>query len=267
MSMNGLLNDFARELLSDIILRSDPTWSIQSVEDGTSSEMEDCLRIAVSLSGSLQSKCFVILPLECARILAERAADGTADGLIAKISSAMRGFRSLHAAQYGQFQAEVGLITELTEDCSTHSNVTLSVSETESFVLCISGTATFMESLERATRSGSATAGQEMQETVRLEAISSEPTPFTLDVPNLEMVMDVELDVTLRFGQRHLTLREVMELTSGSVVELDRQVDEPVELLLDGKIIARGEAVVVDGNYGLRVTEVPHPVIARQARV
>jgi flagellar motor switch protein FliN/FliY len=47
-----------------------------------------------------------------------------------------------------------------------------------------------------------------------------------------------------------------MELTSGSVVELDRQVDEPVELLLNGAVIAKGEAVVIDGNYGLRVTEV-----------
>ena len=77
---------------------------------------------------------------------------------------------------------------------------------------------------------------------------------------NLEMVMDVELNVILRFGQRQLTLREVLELTSGSVVELDRQVDEPVELLLDGMVIAKGEAVVVDGNYGLRVTEVTRPV-------
>jgi flagellar motor switch protein FliN/FliY len=73
---------------------------------------------------------------------------------------------------------------------------------------------------------------------------------------NLDLVMDVELNVTLRFGQRRLTLREVLELTSGSVVELDRQVEEPVELLLEGKVIARGEAVVIDGNYGLRVTEV-----------
>ena len=74
---------------------------------------------------------------------------------------------------------------------------------------------------------------------------------------NLDLVLEVELNVTVRFGQRQLTLREVLELTSGSVIELDRQVDEPVELLLDGKVIARGEAVVVDGNYGLRITEVP----------
>ena len=80
------------------------------------------------------------------------------------------------------------------------------------------------------------------------------------DQVNLDLVMDVELNVTLRFGQRLLTLREVLDLTSGSVVELDRQVEEPVELLLEGKVIARGEAVVIDGNYGLRVTDVPQPI-------
>lgn len=78
---------------------------------------------------------------------------------------------------------------------------------------------------------------------------------------NLGLVMDVELNVALRFGERRLSLREVMDLTSGSVVELDREVDEPVELILDGKVIARGEAVIVDGNYGVRVTEVLHPVV------
>jgi flagellar motor switch protein FliN/FliY len=87
-----------------------------------------------------------------------------------------------------------------------------------------------------------------------------------LDPLNLKIVMDVELNVSLRFGQRQLPLREVLELTSGSVVELDRLVDDPVELLLDGKVIARGEAVIVDGNYGLRVTEIPQPIASHFVR-
>ena len=91
----------------------------------------------------------------------------------------------------------------------------------------------------------------------------AQPNPEQL---NLQLVMDVELNVTLRFGQRQLALREVLELTSGSVIELDRQVEEPVELLLEGKVIARGEAVVIDGNYGLRVTEVPQPISAQVLR-
>ena len=84
-----------------------------------------------------------------------------------------------------------------------------------------------------------------------------------LEASNLDLVLDVELNVTLRFGQRLLTLREVLDLNTGSVIELDRQVEEPVELLLEGKVIARGEAVVIDGNYGLRVTDVPQPISSR----
>lgn len=73
---------------------------------------------------------------------------------------------------------------------------------------------------------------------------------------SLDLFMDIELDVTLRFGGRRMLLREILELSAGSVVELDREVQSPVDLLLDGKLIARGEVVVVDGNYGLRIAEV-----------
>ena len=58
----------------------------------------------------------------------------------------------------------------------------------------------------------------------------------------------------------------MLELGSGAVIELDRAVDDPVELLLDGKVIARGEAVIVDGNYGLRITEIPQPITSQMLR-
>jgi len=77
---------------------------------------------------------------------------------------------------------------------------------------------------------------------------------------NLDLLMDVELEVTLRFGERSMLLRDVLQLGEGSVVELDREVEEPVDLLLDGKLIARGEVVVVDGNYGLRIQEMVTPL-------
>jgi flagellar motor switch protein FliN len=94
---------------------------------------------------------------------------------------------------------------------------------------------------------------------------SAEQNVEGVDAPsyNLNLVMDVELNVSLRFGQRRLPLSDVLGLSSGSIVELDRMVDEPVELYLDGKLIARGEAVIVDGNYGLRVTEIPQPLTSQ----
>ena len=85
-------------------------------------------------------------------------------------------------------------------------------------------------------------------------SISSQPGADATE-KNLGMLMEVELVVTMRFGGRRMLLKDILDLCAGSVVELDQQVHEPVDLLLDGKLIARGEVVVVDGNYGLRVTE------------
>lgn len=86
------------------------------------------------------------------------------------------------------------------------------------------------------------------------------PQPTQEALPaNYERLMDVELEVKLRFGARRMELREVLALSPGSVVELDRTLQAPVDLLLDGRVIALGEVVVVDGKYGLRVTEVLNP--------
>ncbi len=79
--------------------------------------------------------------------------------------------------------------------------------------------------------------------------VNQEKTP-------LHRVIDVPLAVTIRFGQRHLSVRELLELSTGSLVELDRQVEEPVDLMLGERVVARGEVVIIDGNYGMRVTEV-----------
>jgi flagellar motor switch protein FliN len=82
-------------------------------------------------------------------------------------------------------------------------------------------------------------------------AADSPQPPGTLD-----MLMDVELAMTLRFGAKTLSLREILDLGPGAVVELDRRVQDPVDLLLDGKLIGRGEVVVIEGSYGLRITEI-----------
>jgi flagellar motor switch protein FliN len=69
-------------------------------------------------------------------------------------------------------------------------------------------------------------------------------------------LMDVGLDVKLRFGTRRMLLRDVLALSAGVVVELDNPLHSPVDLLLDGRLIAQGEVVIVDGKYGLRVTDI-----------
>ena len=77
--------------------------------------------------------------------------------------------------------------------------------------------------------------------------------------PGIALLLDIELDASLRFGCREMPLGEILELGPGDVVQLDRHVADPVDLLIGDKIVARGEVVLVNGNFGLRVTEVAEP--------
>jgi flagellar motor switch protein FliN len=75
----------------------------------------------------------------------------------------------------------------------------------------------------------------------------------------VELLLDVELEAALRFGCCEMPLGEILELGPGDVVELDRHVTDPVDLVVGDKIVARGEVVLVNGSFGLRVTEVAEP--------
>ncbi len=84
-----------------------------------------------------------------------------------------------------------------------------------------------------------------------------EPVPVmareTVTSKTLELLLDVALPVSVSFGKTMLEIREILKLNTGSVVELDRLITEPVEVIVNNCVIARGEVVVVDGNYGVRV--------------
>jgi flagellar motor switch protein FliN/FliY len=94
-------------------------------------------------------------------------------------------------------------------------------------------------------------------------AIDVESEPPSATIPgrdfSLNLLYDIELEATLQFGSREMQLREVLELGPGDVVELDRHVSEPVDLVVGDRIVARGEVVVASGNFALRITEVATP--------
>ena len=76
------------------------------------------------------------------------------------------------------------------------------------------------------------------------------------------LLMDIDLPIRILFGSTRLRLREILALKAGSVVELDRAADGPVEILVSNRIVARGQVIVVDGNYGVQVTEIVKPANA-----
>jgi flagellar motor switch protein FliN/FliY len=73
---------------------------------------------------------------------------------------------------------------------------------------------------------------------------------------NLAVLMDVQLPVSIRFRETEMILEEIVKLGVGSVIELNSNMDQPVDLVVNNRILARGEIVSVDGFYGIRITEI-----------
>ena len=88
------------------------------------------------------------------------------------------------------------------------------------------------------------------------ETVENTPEKQNEAAKNINRLMDVEMNVTVRFGRAEVPLRQVVGFGVGSMIELDKTVDEPVELLVNNFPFARGEVVVIDGYYGVRVTEI-----------
>jgi flagellar motor switch protein FliN len=90
------------------------------------------------------------------------------------------------------------------------------------------------------------------------------PAPLSLvNARNLDLLLDVELPVSVSFGRAQLQLKDVIKLTTGSIVELNRALSEPVDIIVNNCVIARGEVVVVEGNFGVRIQQ----IISKQDRL
>lgn len=76
------------------------------------------------------------------------------------------------------------------------------------------------------------------------------------DKQNLDLLLDVEIPISVEVGRAQMSLEEVLKLVPGSVIALDKKAEEPVDLRVNGKLVARGEVVLVDDVYGLRVTQI-----------
>ncbi len=76
---------------------------------------------------------------------------------------------------------------------------------------------------------------------------------------NLDILMDIKLQLTVELGRTELPIRKVLELTRGSIIELEKVAGEPVELYANGKLVAHGEVVVIEDNFGLRITSITEP--------
>ena len=84
-------------------------------------------------------------------------------------------------------------------------------------------------------------------------------SPITADQGSMDLLLDVDLDLSVELGRASMPVREILQLGSGSIVELNKLAGDAVDVLVNGRLIARGEVVVVDENFGVRITEVVSP--------
>ena len=247
--IDALMLSFAESLTR----KTGSAWELKVMENATPADDQvEFVHLRLAAEGSLRGECFVeVSKLHVAELAAKMLgqpvsafADEHGEAWTAVIAAAATSLSAALLPSCGEVTFKVDAVEA--EGLAEMFAVPLCVSDgTESEVpmqLYFEGR--LLEALSVASAAPS----------------STEARQASIDPNNLKLVMDVELNVSLRFGQCQLPLREVLDLASGSVIELDRDVDDPVELLLDGKVIARGEAVIVDGNYGLRVTEIPQPM-------
>ena len=98
----------------------------------------------------------------------------------------------------------------------------------------------------------------ETQKSVQ-EMSSPQNNNVGMGLNNIDFILDIPLEVTVRLGRARLPISELIELGAGSVIELDRVAGEPLEVLVNNKLVARGEAVVISDKFGVRLTEIVSP--------
>ena len=78
----------------------------------------------------------------------------------------------------------------------------------------------------------------------------------TYQPENIDLIMDVPLEVTVELGRTNKSIKEILEFGPGTIIELDKIAGEPIDVLVNGKLVAKGEVVVIEENFGIRVTDI-----------
>lgn len=86
------------------------------------------------------------------------------------------------------------------------------------------------------------------------------PSDEAVNKVNIDRLVDVDLNLSVELGRKNMKIKEILSLGPGKIIELDKLAGEPVDLLVNGKLLAKGEVVVVDENFGVRITELVDPL-------
>jgi flagellar motor switch protein FliN/FliY len=208
------------------------------------------------LLGQLQWSAAKSVAIQCAQLLMSEPLDAAAEFTATHLDGYLEFLRQVAGEAAVAWKESRGELTELVHQAdaagafstAAAAGFSLESDKAHGLVLRLDLDAAMLASVAPAANQSAET---EKESSERMEIVGPHETPS-----NLELILDVQLDATIRFGEREMLLQDVFGLMPGAVVELDQLVNEPAELLVAGRLVAKGEVVVVDGNFGLRVTEV-----------
>lgn len=95
--------------------------------------------------------------------------------------------------------------------------------------------------------------------TISFDELKNEPVRPASGAPDLDVILDIPVSISMEVGRTSITIRNLLQLNQGSVIELDRLAGEPLDVLVNGTLIAHGEVVVVNEKFGIRMTDVISP--------
>lgn len=247
----------ASNVIGRVVSRAFQIEVTEEAPAGTIEAAETDIYLTITVAGSARGEMSLRLPANVAHDMA-RAFSGQANAANKELTAEDR------SALDELFRQIAGHVSTTAKEKWNELPITVASGEAPTWSpgasgwLCSAAGTPFAIAIEWRLSAALTTSLQAVRQASPSASQSSPSSPATNEssASNYDLLMNVDLELTLRFGEREMLLRDILELGAGAVIELDREVEDPADLLLDGRLIARGEVVIIDGNFGLRVTEV-----------
>jgi flagellar motor switch protein FliN/FliY len=242
----------------------------------------------IKVSGSLNGEFYFTLPVKDAQKIASVLMGGTGDDAndepldVAQITTIKDGLNVLMYSLISHLSAKIGetitpiginvlnsneFVKDLSEDYYTRIQYKFEITGLINTKILLffpySLTKSILSLIQKKDRKSS----QEVEKIEEEPEIPIKDVEFPsittttqgLASPNVDLLLDVQMTVTVELGRTKKYVKDILEMGEGSIIELDKQAGEHVDVLVNGKLVARGEVVVIDENFGVRITEIISP--------
>lgn len=266
--MNELIKIFIQEAIATIEGLTGTTPNISNIKTDASSAMSLPIPYAITYintSGDLITSVAVVMPVELATALADLMIGGEGESKNDMNNDDLDATKEINSNIFGALTTALGSQKNLPKLSFTPKEIqfvtqpidlsiyqkqydfSFSLNSIKSdFVLLI--TNDFADAFEK-------NMFEVPKNTVTLED-DNDVNLNNDEIRNISMLLDVKLNIKVRIGQKKMLLKDVISMDIGSVVELNQLANEPLEILVDDKVIAKGEVVIVDGNFGVQITDI-----------